>query len=167
MAQSLASRRFRVAGVLALFAIALAALAGCGGGSSDADGGGGELSFDGTGYPGVDPASTRDVGGGPINRSSVPSLKVAWKLPLNAESSFGAYASTPVIAKGVVYSQDLESNVQAIDLASGEVQWTKRYERPTGGPNGVVVAEGKVFGATANDAFALDQETGKELWSTP
>ena len=157
--------RARAAGVLALFAIAVLAVVGCGG-SSDDGGGGGESSFDGSGYPGVDLANSRYVGG-PINRASVGSLAQAWKLPLTAESTFGAYASTPVIANGVIYSQDLESNVQAIDLESGEVLWTKRYDEPTGGPNGVAVAEGKVFSATAEDAFALDQASGKELWSTP
>ena len=29
-----------------------------------------------------------------------------------------------MIANGVIYSQDLESNVEAIDLDSGEVLWT-------------------------------------------
>ncbi len=37
---------------------------------------------------------------------------------------------------------------------------------PSHGPNGVAVAEGKVFGATPTAAFALDQASGKELWST-
>jgi outer membrane protein assembly factor BamB len=156
------SRGFRVSGALALFAIALAVLAGCGG----SDDGGGERSFSGEAYPGVDTANTRYVKGS-IDRGSVGSLAVAWKVPLTAESTFGSYASTPVVTEGVIYSQDLESNVQAIDLESGEVLWTKRYEQPTGGPNGVAVADGKVFGATASDAFALDQETGKQLWTTP
>lgn len=147
--------------VLAVF-VALLALAGCGGDSSSSGG----SDFSGSGYPGVDSANSRFVSG-PINRQSAPSLKVAWKLPLTAESTFGSYAATPVIANGVIYSQDLTSNVQAIDLASGEVLWTKRYEELDQGPNGVTVQEGKVFGATSSVAFALDQETGKELWSTP
>ncbi len=56
--------------------------------------------------------------------------------------------------------------MQAISLESGEVLWTKKYEELDQGPNGIVVQEGKVFGATASKAFALDQETGKEIWST-
>jgi outer membrane protein assembly factor BamB len=154
---------------LALFALVLGALAGCGG-SSDESGsssGGGEPELTGTGYPGVDIANTRSVSGSSIKRDNASSLAVAWKLPLTAQSSFGAYASTPVIAKGVIYSQDLESNVQAIALDSGEVLWNKRYAEPSLGPNGVVVADGTVFGATSSAAFALDQETGKELWSVP
>jgi outer membrane protein assembly factor BamB len=149
---------------LALLVFAgLLLLAGCGGGGDSSSG---DANFTGSGYPGVDTANTRFVGG-PITRETAPSLKVAWKLPLKAESTFGAYAATPVVSKGVIYSQDLESNVQAIDLESGEVLWTKRYEELDQGPNGVVVQDGKVFGATASAAFALDQETGKQIWSVP
>ncbi len=142
--------------------VALALLAGCGGGDSSSGG----PEFSGSGWPGLDSANTRFVEG-PITRQTAPSLKVAWKLPLRAESTFGAYAATPVVVNGVVYSQDLESNVQAIDLESGEVLWTKNYEELDQGPNGVTVQEGKVFGATPTAAFALDQETGEQLWSTP
>jgi outer membrane protein assembly factor BamB len=122
--------------------------------------------FTGSGYPGVDTSNTRFVSG-PIDRSSANGLEEAWSLPLSAKSTYGAYSATPVISRGVVYSQDLESNVQAIDLESGEVLWTKNYEDPDQGPNGVVVAGGSVFGATSSTAFALDQETGEEIWSVP
>jgi outer membrane protein assembly factor BamB len=155
---------------LAVALLVLAGLlifAGCGGSSSDTgDSEGGGPDFTGSGYPGVDTSNSRFVSG-PISRETAPKLKVAWTLPLRAESTFGAYAATPLVGKGVIYSQDLESNVQAIDLASGEVLWTKDFEELDQGPNGVVVQDGKVFGATASVAFALDQETGVELWSTP
>lgn len=148
-------------GVAALVAVLVAAAlaTGCGGGSS-----GGDLSFNGTGYPNGDPANTRNAGG-PIKGSTVSELEVAWTLPINAESAFGSYASSPIVSKGVVYSQDLASNVQAIEAESGNVLWTKKYELPDHGPNGVVVQGGLVFGATPNSAFALDQETGKQVWS--
>jgi outer membrane protein assembly factor BamB len=133
---------------------------GCGS-SSSAE----ELQFNGTGHPGVDLANTRQVGG-PIDSSNVSQLEVAWTMPLTGQSTYGSYASTPIISKGVIYSQDLESNVQAISLESGDVQWTKKYGSPSHGPNGLVVADGLVFGATAEEAFALDQETGKQVWST-
>lgn len=163
------SLRNRPLGALVFLVLtALLALAGCGGGggdSSSSSSGGGEADFTGSGYPGVDTANTRFVGG-PINRQTAPSLKVAWKLPLTAESTYGAYSATPIISKGVIYSQDLVSNVQAISLESGEVLWTKRYDELDQGPNGLVVQDGSVFGATASRAFALDQKTGEEIWST-
>jgi outer membrane protein assembly factor BamB len=150
------------AGVGAILLLLLvAAAAGCGSSSS-----GEELHFSGSGYPGVDAANSREASGS-IDSSNASELEEAWTMPLTAESSFGAHSSAPVIVNGVVYSQDLESNVQAIGLESGEVQWTKAYEEADEGPNGVVVAGGLVFGATPKAAFALDQETGKEVWSTP
>jgi glucose dehydrogenase len=124
-----------------------------------------DLEFTGSGYPGVDLANTRDAGGA-INGSNVSELEVAWTLPLTGQGAYGSYASTPIISKGVIYSQDLASNVQAISLESGEVQWEKSYEDPGHGPNGLVVSDGLVYGATPTDAFALDQKTGKEVWST-
>jgi alcohol dehydrogenase (cytochrome c) len=150
------------AALAALFALVLvAALSGCGSSSS-----GDEVKFNGSGYPGVDAVNSREAKGS-IDSSNVAELKEAWSLPLKAQSSYGAHSSAPVIVNGVIYSQDLESNVQAIDLESGEVLWTKKYDKASEGPNGVVVAEGLVLGATPEGAFALDQKTGKELWSTP
>jgi len=143
-----------------MIVVLVAIFSGCGSSSS-----GDELELTGSGYPGVDAANSRNAKGS-IESSNVAGLEEAWSLPLTAQSSFGAHSSSPVIVNGVVYSQDLESNVQAIDLESGEVLWSKNYEEDDEGPNGVVVAEGLVLGATPTAAFALDQKTGKEVWST-
>ena len=154
-------RRGYIWSIAALVAALVAVLAtGCGGSDS-----GGETSFDGSGYPNGDLANSRDAKG-PIKVANVSELTTAWTAPIKGESSFGSYASSPIVSKGVVYSQDLASNVQAINADSGEVLWTKSFESPSLGPNGLVVQEGKVFGTTSSSAFALDQETGKQLWTT-
>ena len=152
----------RVAALVAILAAvaAVVLVTGCGGGS------GGEVSYNGSGYPNGDAANTRDAGG-PIKSSTVNELEIAWTNPIEAESAFGSYASSPILSKGVIYSQDLASNVQAIEASSGDVLWTKKYELPDHGPNGVVVQGGMVYGATPTSAFALDQETGKQVWSVP
>lgn len=137
-----------------------ALLSACGSSSSSS------VSFKGDAYPSIDLANTRHVGG-PIDSKNVAQLKVAWTLPLEAKSTYGSYSASPVVADGVVYSQDLASNVQAIDLESGSVLWEKEYEEPDQGPNGVTVAEGRVYGATSKAAFALNQENGEQLWSVP
>jgi outer membrane protein assembly factor BamB/predicted lipoprotein with Yx(FWY)xxD motif len=113
--------------------------------------------------PNANLQNTRDVGG-PINASNVSTLGVAWTDPLTATTEFGAFAATPVVSGGVIYAQDLESNVQAIDLQSGRVLWTRRYNSASIGPNGVTVANGTVFGATETSAFALQASTGKQIW---
>jgi glucose dehydrogenase len=73
--------------------------------------------------PGADLTNTRDVASA-ITSSNVSKLGVAWTVPLRTSTahSDGAYATTPVILNGVVYLQDLQSNVMAISLASGLVR---------------------------------------------
>jgi outer membrane protein assembly factor BamB len=120
--------------------------------------------FKGSGYPNGNTSNTRYTGG-PIDSSTVADLKTAWTLPLTTKSEYGSYSSAPIVSGGVVYSQDLDSNVQAIDLQTGKVLWTKSFESPDQGPNGLVVQGGHVYGATTSAAFALEQSTGKLLWS--
>jgi alcohol dehydrogenase (cytochrome c) len=161
------AKRGVAAAVLTILVIAL--LAGCGGGSSSSGGEGGNegsanVKFGETALPNVDPGSTRSTGG-PIDRGSVENLKFAWALPEENSSTYGSYASTPVVSGGVVYSQDLKSNVAAIEQSTGKLLWVKNYDSPSHGPNGVAVDEGLVFGATAEEAFALDAETGKQVWA--
>ena len=143
-------RRRRLAVVVCL-AIAVACAAGCGG----ADGGADAVAD--WAAPNADLANTRSVGG-PIDRASVGRLRVAWTMPI------GAYATTPVVVDGVVYTQDLQGDVYAIELASGRLRWRHRYGLLTYGPNGVTVGDGRVYGATTLFAFALDQRSGRELW---
>jgi alcohol dehydrogenase (cytochrome c) len=116
--------------------------------------------------PGADLANTRDVAS-TITSSNVKQLGVAWTVPLTISTSHtdGAYATTPVVVNGVVYVQDLESNVMAISLATGTVLWRHDYNSPNGGPDGVNVAGGVVYAATAKSAVALDAATGAQLWS--
>ncbi len=101
----------------------------------------------------------------PINASNVTSLKQAWTVPIKATGTFGAYATTPVVVNGVVYTQDLDSNVEAIKLSTGKVLWTHTYNSPNTGPDGVNVVGGTVYAATATSAVALQAATGEQLWS--
>jgi outer membrane protein assembly factor BamB len=145
----------------ALILVVALAISGCGS-SSSAEGE--KASFTGSGYPGVDAANTRNPKS-EIDSSNVGSLAVSWTSPIPGASNFGSYASTPVIDEGVIYSQDLASNVQALNLETGEVLWTATFEQPDEGPNGIVVADGRVYGANPTEAFALDQKTGEQVWS--
>src|ERR1700709_738232 len=137
----------RAASGLLAGAVFALAIGGCGSSSSDS---GEAASFTGSGYPGVDAANTRKAES-TIDSSNVSSLSIAWKAKIPGTSSFGSYASTPVIDKGVIYSQDLASNVQALSLDSGEVLWNASFEQPSAGPTRVGVAEGKVFGTTPTE----------------
>jgi outer membrane protein assembly factor BamB len=120
--------------------------------------------------PGGNLANTRDVAS-PITSSNVTTLGVAWCVPVESTGVTRAagladgYATTPVVVNGVVYTQDQESNVMAIRLATGKVLWTHNYNSLNGGPDGVNVAGGTVYAATDKAAVALSAATGKQLWS--
>lgn len=155
--------RFKGLPLLAVALVVGALVSGCGSSSSSSSG---DAKLTGDAWPGLDRGSTREAQG-EIRRSNVSELSEAWSLPSHAQSTYGAYAASPAISNGVIYMQDLESSVQAINMESGDVLWTFRSESATQGPNGVVVGDGEVFGATSFEVFALDQETGKKLWSVP
>ena len=66
---------------------------------------------------------------------------------------------------GTVYLQDLNSNVYALDRTTGQVKWQHVFNKPSAGPNGVAFGDGRIYGATSTDAFALDAQTGNTLWT--
>jgi outer membrane protein assembly factor BamB len=120
--------------------------------------------------PGGNLQNTRDVASS-ITSSDVSSLGVAWCVPIESTGKAAAggvsdgYETTPVIVNGVVYVQDVESNVMAIRLATGKVLWTHDYSSINGGPDGVNVVGGTVYAATDEAAVALSAATGRQLWS--
>ena len=66
-----------------------------------------------------------------------------------------------------MYIQDLDSNVYAVALATGKLVWECHLDKPIQsgpGPNGVAVADGKVYGTTPTTAFALNAATGRSIW---
>jgi alcohol dehydrogenase (cytochrome c) len=120
--------------------------------------------------PGGNLQNTRDVASA-ITSANVSTLGVAWCVPIESTGQTrsaglaNGYATTPVVVHGVVYTQDLESNVMAIRLATGKVLWTHTYNSLNGGPDGVNVADGVVYAATNHAAVALSAATGRQLWS--
>jgi outer membrane protein assembly factor BamB len=152
--------------VLVLGCLALV-LASCGGGNKSGvpKGAPSELSS----FSDQWPAPNQDLGNRRVATSKIDSgnvnqLGIAWTVPIQGGGTFGNYASTPIVADGVVYTQDLTSNVKAIDLKTGQVKWAKNYNSVDEGPNGVALGYGRIYGATSDFAFALDKDTGAEVW---
>jgi outer membrane protein assembly factor BamB len=82
-------------------------------------------------------------------------------------SRSGSLAANPIVQGGVVYVQDLDSDVYALALSSGKLIWEYRCDAPERsgpGPNGVAVLHGRVFGETPTAVFALAAASGKQLW---
>jgi len=120
-------------------------------------------------FPNADQSGTRDVASR-VDRASANRLGLAWEVPLppggtdSDGHNVGNYATSPVVVDGVAYEQNLMSDVQAVDFRTGRVLWTHVFNFPNGGPDGVNVQAGVVYGATGDSAFALDARTGATLW---
>jgi outer membrane protein assembly factor BamB len=100
-----------------------------------------------------------------IASTNVSKLGVAWTVPLQSKGADGADVANPVLANGIAYLQDGASNVIAVRYATGRVLWTHDYNSPEiSGPNGVTIANGRIYGVTASGVFALDAQTGQQVW---
>jgi outer membrane protein assembly factor BamB len=124
-------------------------------------------------YPNGDLSNTRDAVGSVITLANVSTLKEAWSFKLSGKATknvggFGTLAANAVVVDGVVYIQDLHSNVYALSLATGKLLWSYTINKKVlsgPGPNGVAVYNGEVYGATPKSVFALSAATGKKVWS--
>jgi outer membrane protein assembly factor BamB len=116
--------------------------------------------------PHRDYSNSRATTDSTITAASVATLAEAWSKEMPGRGLFGNYASTPLIVGDTVYAQDLTSNVWALALGDGSVTWSKTYDEPVIGPNGVGVGYGKAFAVIGRGrVVALDLETGKQVWS--
>jgi quinohemoprotein ethanol dehydrogenase len=111
-----------------------------------------------------------------INTGNVKQLKGVWHVHLN--SATGAkYSgeSQPVVYGGVIYIPTGTDEVFAIDAATGKTKW--HYDPHINDKittvccgwesRGVAIGDGKVYlGRLDGRLVALDQKTGKEVWST-
>src|SRR3954454_2344389 len=115
----------------------------------------------------ADLANTRRARGSSITAASVGRLGIAWKLRLEAASKWGTAASGPLISDGVVYFQDLVSNVAALDLHTGHTLWRHVVDQKAFGPNGPGLGYGRVYAQDGDrDLVALDAKTGSLVWRT-
>ena len=117
-------------------------------------------------------ANTRDATGSTISSANVSMLRQAWTFKLTGKAAvgvrpLGSLTANPIVQDGVVYLQDLDSDVYALGLATGKLEWEYRCNQPEKsgpGPNGVAVAGGRVYGLTPTAAFALSATTGRMIW---
>ncbi len=99
-----------------------------------------------------------------ISSANVAQLGVGWTLPLQGVGAEGADVANPVMVDGIAYLQDGASNVTAVRYSTGQVLWTHKYNSFAYGPNGLTIAYSRIYGVTATGVFALDAQTGNEVW---
>jgi alcohol dehydrogenase (cytochrome c) len=101
-----------------------------------------------------------------IDARTVSRLKKKWTFRLPYAGAYGAFTSNPIVLGGVVYLEDPDSDVFALRLSSGKQIWKHAYHSvtPSGGPNGVALGYGLLYGETEGSVFALDPHDGKQVW---
>jgi len=123
-------------------------------------------------YPNATLTNTRDAPQSAIAAKNVSSLKPAWTFKLTGKGAvgvtgYGSLVAGPIVQDGVVYLQDLDSNVYALALDSGKLEWEylcNELEQSGPGPNGVAVSGGRVYGETPTAVFALSAVSGEAAW---
>ncbi len=107
-----------------------------------------------------------------INAQNVARLGLAWSF--NPEIS-GSFESTPLVSNGVLFGTGAWSVVFAVDAKTGGYKW--RFDPEVArsfishmccGPEtrGLAIYNGRVYVAAIDGRLiALDQETGKSLWT--
>jgi alcohol dehydrogenase (cytochrome c) len=107
-----------------------------------------------------------------VNRDNVKNLKVQW-IHQPGDITHGLQA-TPIEIDGVLYYIGAYNHVYALDGATGKMLWQYKPKLASvsndvfyvAASRGVTVGRGKVYLGTLDGRFiALDQKTGKEVWS--
>jgi outer membrane protein assembly factor BamB len=115
--------------------------------------------------PNRDLGSSRAQPGSGIDRGNVARLRPLWRFRFRiTPRESGVFTATPIVRGGTVYLQDMESNVYALAVASGHLQWRHRFGAGNPGPNGLAIDAGYIYGATDSTAFALAAGSGRLVW---
>ena len=112
-----------------------------------------------------------------INRDTVERLKPSWRVSLNGSGVASKYSGQgqPIVHDGVIYLVTGADDVFAIDVATGAILWTylaRLDDQNTSvccgwESRGLGLGDGKVYvGQLDGKLVALDQRTGKVVWST-
>ncbi|HZT91381.1 MAG TPA: PQQ-binding-like beta-propeller repeat protein [Gaiellaceae bacterium] len=116
--------------------------------------------------PNGDAAGTRAAHSAAIDAHDVARLHVAWRFRLpGPPGDSGVATATPVVADGVVYEQDMQSDVFALRARDGRLLWAHLFHAGTPGPNGLAVDGSAVYGSTDTTVFALDAHDGRMRWA--
>lgn len=117
-------------------------------------------------YADVDQQNTRNAPSR-LKAANVSKLEEAWSRPIEGTGKGEGFVASPIVTDNIVFIQDLDSNVAAIDIGDGEAYWEKRFDVPALPPGGLTVSRGfqMVVATTPTEAFGIDERSGKEVWS--
>lgn len=112
-------------------------------------------------YANHDLSNSRFTTGSPITAANISRLTTAWSVQAGS-----GLPTSPIVVGPSVYVENQLGEVFDIDLQSGRLVWRSAAIGYSIGPEGVAVDSGKVFGVSPTSVFALDDSTGRLLWST-
>lgn len=101
-----------------------------------------------------------------INRGNVSKLRVAWTFDTREKSA--GFESSPLIVGSTLYAPTPDSNVVALDAATGKLLWTFNSGIKSTQPSrGLAYWNGaggaRIFAAVMNYLYAIDAKTGKPI----
>ena len=109
-----------------------------------------------------------------VNRDNVADLQMVWSRALQP----GRQQGTPLVRDGVLFMPNPRDIIQAIDAVTGDLIWEHRRDRPDDlgdymigtliDTNRNIAIHGELIIDTSMDdhIFALNAETGAEVWDT-
>ena len=109
-----------------------------------------------------------------VNRDNVANLQMVWSRALQP----GRQQGTPLVRDGVLFMPNPRDIIQAIDAVTGDLIWEHRRDRPDDlgdymigtliDTNRNIAIHGELIIDTSMDdhIFALNAETGAEVWDT-
>ena len=106
-----------------------------------------------------------------ITRENVKQLVPVWAFPTGGQNGLQA---APLVVDGVLYIENHQNHVFAIDASTGRPLWNYAYQslRPANpsqqavGARGLAIGYGLVYmGTRDNHLVALDAKTGQEIWN--
>ncbi len=111
-----------------------------------------------------------------INTTNVQNLKAEWRTHLNGSGVGPPFSgeAQPIVHDGVIYVPTGADDVFALDVATGKLLWTYQSKLDPKintvccgwTSRGVGLGDGKIFlGRLDGKLAAIDQRTGKEVWS--
>lgn len=115
--------------------------------------------------PGAQNWRFQNATGAGLTAADVPKLKVKWAFNLGDEISA---RSQPAVSGGRIFFGTTTGSVYSLDAHTGCIYWTSTIEGPIrsalviGSIKGVKHAE--VFFGAGHNAYAIDAETGAQLW---
>ena len=114
---------------------------------------------------GVDNSRFQNSAGAGLSSPDVPKLKLKWAFSLGEEISA---RSQPAVAGGRMFFGTTPGSVYSLDAHTGCIVWTSTVDGPI--RSALVIGPGKrgnhaaVYFGAGHDAYALDAETGAQLW---